>query len=107
MNHGTEGLEARRVFAALADGTRFALLGQLQGSPSSASRLAEPLGISRQAVAKHLQVLADAGLLRQWREGRETIFEIRLAGLEPAVACLGALRAAEGQADASRRRPGT
>lgn len=94
MNHPAFGSEAQRVFSALADSTRCALLERLRDGESSASRLAKPLGISRQAVAKHLHVLAEAGLVRYWREGRETVFEIRLQGLAPAEAYLKSLRAA-------------
>jgi DNA-binding transcriptional ArsR family regulator len=64
---------AGAVFAALADPTRRAMLRSLQAEPSlSASRLAGELPITRQAVAKHLSALRDAGLVTGRREGRET-----------------------------------
>lgn len=94
MNHPAFGSDGQRVFSALADSTRCALLEKLRDGESSASKLAKPLGISRQAVAKHLHVLAEAGLVRHWRQGRETVFEIRLQGLVPGEAYLNALRAA-------------
>ena len=51
------------VFAALADPTRRHLFSQLtQDGPLTATALASDLSISRQAVAKHLAILADAGL---------------------------------------------
>ena len=61
------------VFAALADPTRRSVmrLVSVHGS-ATATELAALLGISRQAVAKHLAVLADAGLVDPRREGRET-----------------------------------
>lgn len=60
------------VFGALADPTRRALLTTLleQGS-ATATDLAQPLPMSRQAVVKHLQVLAQADLARCARQGRE------------------------------------
>lgn len=94
MNHPAFGSDGQRVFSALADSTRCALLEKLRDGESSASKLAKPLGISRQAVAKHLHVLAEAGLVRHWRQGRETVFEIRLQGLVPGEAYLKSLRAA-------------
>ncbi len=68
---------------ALADPTRRALLGQLaEEGPLSATRLAEGRPISRQAVAKHLQLLESVGLVTSARSGRETRFDT----------CPGALR---------------
>ena len=61
------------VFSALADPTRRTVLEEIatRGS-ATATELAVPLGITRQAVAKHLGVLADAGLVDGRRAGRET-----------------------------------
>jgi len=69
------------VFAALADPTRRHLYQTLatQG-PQTATSLASELLISRQAVAKHLHLLADAGMAKSERLGRETRFH---AELEP------------------------
>ena len=55
---------AERVFAALADPTRRSILATLatQG-PATATDLADRLPITRQAIAKHLALLADAGLV--------------------------------------------
>jgi DNA-binding transcriptional ArsR family regulator len=61
------------VFSALADPTRRTVLEEIatRGS-ATATELAVPLGITRQAVAKHLGVLAEAGLVDGRRAGRET-----------------------------------
>lgn len=56
--------------AALADDTRWAILGLLGASPRSASDLARALPVSRQAIAKHLAVLEQAGLVAAERDGR-------------------------------------
>jgi DNA-binding transcriptional ArsR family regulator len=64
------------LFAALGDGTRLALLMSLcAGGPLSITKLSEQFDVSRQAVTKHLDVLADAGLVRSSRQGRERIWE--------------------------------
>lgn len=62
-----------RVFAALADGNRRSMVEALsrQGS-ATATTLAADLAISRQAAAKHLGILAEAGLVESSRRGRET-----------------------------------
>jgi DNA-binding transcriptional ArsR family regulator len=74
------------VFAALADPTRRSLLDELARRPSAtATELAEPLPVSRQAVVKHLQLLAQAGLVEAERSGREVRFRVRAEPLADAV----------------------
>ncbi|GAB22622.1 putative ArsR family transcriptional regulator [Gordonia polyisoprenivorans NBRC 16320 = JCM 10675] len=63
------------VFAALADDTRWQVLVELGRRPASASALATQLPISRQAIAKHLKVLTDAGLVEPVKVGREVRYE--------------------------------
>jgi DNA-binding transcriptional ArsR family regulator len=58
------------VFAALADPVRREILIRLDGEELLVSQLAEPFEISLQAVSKHIQVLARAGLVVQERSGR-------------------------------------
>ncbi len=71
-----------RIFAALGDPTRRHLYAQLAHSgPHTATSLASDLAISRQAVAKHLGVLADAGMARPTRVGRETRYRVALEPL--------------------------
>ncbi|MDO9280488.1 MAG: metalloregulator ArsR/SmtB family transcription factor [Pseudomonadota bacterium] len=62
------------VFAALGDPTRLMLLGRLGREERSLSALAEGAGMSRQAITKHLDVLARAGLVHSQRRGRECRF---------------------------------
>ncbi|MEM9563885.1 MAG: metalloregulator ArsR/SmtB family transcription factor [Actinomycetota bacterium] len=70
-------------FGALADPTRRHILELLvRDGPSTATALAGQLDISRQAVAKHLQLLAGAGVAESARVGRETRFEARTAGFD-------------------------
>lgn len=65
------------VFAALGDETRLRLVTQLcADGPTSISRLSEGSAVSRQAITKHLHVLAKAGLVRGLREGRERLYEM-------------------------------
>ncbi len=69
-------------FAAVADPTRRHILELLaREGPSTATALSGQLDISRQAVAKHLQILAGAGVATSLRVGRETRFEARPEGL--------------------------
>jgi len=65
------------TFAALADPTRRHVIGVLScGGEVSVTELARELPISRQAVAKHLAALADAGLVESTRHGRETRYRL-------------------------------
>ncbi len=61
-----------RVFAALADPTRRAILGMLLEDDMAVSDVAAPFAMSLAAISKHLKVLADAGLIAQERRGRVT-----------------------------------
>ena len=84
-----KGPDLAPLFAALGDGTRLALLVTLcAGGPLSISRLSKEFAITRQAVTKHLDVLADAGLVRSHREGRERIWEFDAKRLGDAHAFL-------------------
>ena len=76
------------VFAALADDTRWDILLRLGRHPASASALARELPVSRQAIAKHLAVLQDVGLVVPERDGREVRFVAVGARLSEAAAQL-------------------
>lgn len=77
-------LKARAtVFAALGDETRLSVVARLSdGRPQSISRLTAGTRLSRQAVTKHLRVLADAGVVRGVRSGRESLYAIEPQPLE-------------------------
>lgn len=65
------------VFAALGDERRLRLVARLcTDGPVSITRLASGADVSRQAITKHLHVLARAGLVRGVRQGREQLYEL-------------------------------
>ncbi|MGN6109594.1 MAG: ArsR/SmtB family transcription factor [Kofleriaceae bacterium] len=69
--------DAAPLFAALGDETRLRLLFRLSaGGPASIARLSAHARVSRQAITKHVDVLAEAGLVRTKRHGRERICEL-------------------------------
>jgi DNA-binding transcriptional ArsR family regulator len=68
-----------RLFHALGDPTRRAILDQLSRGPTSVTRLAEPLGITLTAVTQHLQILEESRLVRTEKVGR-----VRTCRIEPA-----------------------
>jgi DNA-binding transcriptional ArsR family regulator len=82
-------LKAAPVFAALGDPTRLTLVARLaRGERLSITRLAEGGAISRQAITKHLHVLAGAGLVLSSRQGREQLWELNPRQLAEARRCL-------------------
>ena len=69
--------EAAAVFAALGDTTRLRLVARLStAGPMSITRLTSDTAVTRQAVTKHLHVLAGAGLARSSRLGRESVWQL-------------------------------
>ncbi len=64
------------VFHAIADDSRRALLDRLRLRPLNAGELAAGFAMSRPAVAKHLKVLHDAGLVATEKTGREVIYRL-------------------------------
>ncbi|MBX3311266.1 MAG: winged helix-turn-helix transcriptional regulator [Cryobacterium sp.] len=81
------------VFAALGDDTRWSILAALGEAEASASALAERLPVSRQAIAKHLAVLRDAGLVEPVRAGREVRYRVLGAQLSATAQQLDAIGA--------------
>lgn len=77
------------LFAALGDETRLDLLRRLSAEgPASISALADGQRITRQAVTKHLNVLAAADLIRGEKRGREHVWAMNPDQLAQAQRCL-------------------
>ena len=77
---------AARVFSALHDPTRRAVLDRLRDGPKPVGEIARGLPVTRPAVSQHLKVLKDAGLVTDRSEGTRRIYYIDPKGL-------GAMRA--------------
>ncbi len=73
-----------RVFHALGDPTRRAIVERLSEGPISVSRLAKPLNITLAAVVQHLQVLEKSGLVHTEKTGRVRTCRIERTGLRVA-----------------------
>jgi DNA-binding transcriptional ArsR family regulator len=77
--------DAAPVFAALGDETRLAIVARLcMTGPQSIARLTDGASVTRQAITKHLHALAQAGLVRSKRDGRERIWEMQTRRLADA-----------------------
>jgi len=78
-----------RVFHALGDSSRRAIVEKLSKGPLSVSRLAGPLNITLAAVVQHLQVLEESGLVQTEKVGRVRTCRIEPAGLSVAEQWIG------------------
>lgn len=73
-------IDIGKIFHALGDPTRRAMIDKLSAGAVSVSHLAEPLNITLAAVVQHLQVLESSGLVRTEKTGR-----VRTCRMEPAA----------------------
>ena len=82
------------IFAALGDETRLGIVARLSaGGPMSIAHLTRDASVTRQAITKHLHVLAHAGLARSARLGRETVWKFQPEPLDAARHCLDGISA--------------
>ncbi|HEX8800710.1 MAG TPA: metalloregulator ArsR/SmtB family transcription factor [Terriglobales bacterium] len=70
VEHSQSG-ELDRVFSALADPTRRAILRRLTHRPATINEIAKPFRVSLNAISKHVMTLERAGILRRQIKGRE------------------------------------
>ena len=74
------------VFDALGDPTRRHIVDSLFRREASATQLASELPVTRQAVAKHLTALREAGIVDSRKQGRETLYRVNTEPLDDAAA---------------------
>ncbi len=77
-------VDIHRIFQALGDPTRRAIVARLSKGPLSASHLATPLGVTLAAVVQHLQILEQSGLVHTEKAGRVRTCRLESAGLSAA-----------------------
>ncbi|TDD64889.1 transcriptional regulator [Jiangella aurantiaca] len=83
-----------RVFAALADPTRRAILARLAEGPAPVTELGRPFDMTAQAISKHLKVLERAGLVSRGRQGQWRPCRLEVAPLDRASGWIEHHRAA-------------
>lgn len=69
------------MWTALGDPTRRAIFESLVERPRAVGELADQFPVSRPAVSQHLRVLADAGLVRHRRAGKQHVYHVDREGL--------------------------
>jgi len=83
------GPNAPAILDALGDPVRRLIFERLRREPRSATELAKTVPVTRSAVARHIGVLRDAGLVSGAREGVRVVYEVREEGLAPLSAWIG------------------
>ena len=83
VHHSANDLDA--VFSALGDPTRRAILATLMLGEARVSDLAGPTAMSLTGLAKHVKVLADAGLITHEKRGRERICRLKPKTMQQAA----------------------
>jgi DNA-binding transcriptional ArsR family regulator len=78
-----------RVFAALSDPTRRAILARLAQGEATVNELVEPFGFSQPTISKHLKVLESAGLVARGRSAQFRPVQLNAAPLAEAAEWLG------------------
>lgn len=84
-------MDGQAILRALAEPRRQAMLRLIRDEPRSAGEIGAHFDISQQGVSQHLQVLADAGLVRVRREGKRRLYVVDPEGLESLDAFLADL----------------
>lgn len=82
-----------RVYAALGDPARRAMVERLRSGPSSVSELGAPLGMTLAGVGKHVAVLEASGIIRTTKTGRVRSCELVTGSLDEAAAWIDETRA--------------
>ncbi|MES2453919.1 MAG: metalloregulator ArsR/SmtB family transcription factor [Bacteroidota bacterium] len=75
-------IERRDVFQAIADPTRRMIIQKLSQGPLNIAQIGEDFGVSRQAIAKHIKILNECGIISMSQKGREQVCEARLEHLD-------------------------
>jgi len=97
MEHSYE--QDARVFKALCDPRRLAILEQLRGGEKCACVLLEQLDIGQSGLSYHMKVLCESGIVVSRQEGKWTHYRLSAAGRDAAAALLLRLTTPNAQQD--------
>ena len=84
----TEYQEQAKVFKALCDPKRLAILEQLRGGEKCACVLQEPLNLTQSGLSYHMKILCDSGIVVRRQEGKWTHYRLSDSGRDKAVELL-------------------
>lgn len=89
MDHNFQ--ENAKVFRALCDPKRLAILEQLRSGEKCACVLKEPMELTQSGLSYHMKILCESGIVQSRQEGKWTHYRLSQAGLERAMALLASL----------------
>lgn len=89
--------ENAKVFKALCDPKRLAILEQLRSGEKCACVLQGPLDLTQSGLSYHMKILCDSGLVVSRQEGKWTHYRLSVSGQEAAVKLLLALTTPDGE----------
>lgn len=89
MDHNFQ--ENAKVFRALCDPKRLAILEQLRSGEKCACVLQEPMELTQSGLSYHMKILCESGIVQSRQEGKWTHYRLSRAGLERAMALLASL----------------
>jgi DNA-binding transcriptional ArsR family regulator len=78
-------IERRDVFQAIADPTRRMIIGKLSQGPLNITQIGEDFDMSKQAIAKHIRILNECGIISMSQKGREQVCEAQLGQLDEVI----------------------
>ena len=81
-----------RIFQALVDGSRRAMVERLSRGPASVSELARPFDMALPTIVQHLGVLEAAGIVSSTKVGRVRTYQLVPGAMEPAADWIGGQR---------------
>lgn len=85
---GIDYQEQAKVFKALCDPKRLAILEQLRSGEKCACVLQEPLDLTQSGLSYHMKILCDSGIVVSRQEGKWTHYQLSDAGREYAIELL-------------------
>ena len=83
--------ENAKVFRALCDPKRLAILEQLRSGEKCACVLQEPMELTQSGLSYHMKILCESGIVQSRQEGKWPHYRLSQAGLERAMALLASL----------------
>jgi len=98
--------EDAKVFKALCDPKRLAILEQLRSGEKCACVLQEPLGLTQSGLSYHMKILCDSGIVASRQEGKWTHYCLSASGRDDAVELLKKLTTPNTEQGASCSRCG-
>ena len=98
--------EQAKVFKALCDPKRLAILEQLRSGEKCACVLQEPLDLTQSGLSYHMKILCDSGIVASRQEGKWTHYRLSSPGRDHAVELLKKLTTSNAEQEASCSRCG-